>query len=73
MSELARIKKFRRYRVDAITDSSTGPMVALSLRLRESDAVPYFEFAVDPQTALEMSKSLCDAVDHIQRARSVRH
>ena len=43
--ELERVKRFRRYSVDGITESSTGPMVAVCLYLEEPDQEPYFQKA----------------------------
>ena len=60
MSETARISRFKRFTIEQITESQHGPLVAVCLYARSSDQTPRIEFAVDPQTALEMGELIRD-------------
>ena len=60
MSDTARIDRFKRFTVEQITESSHGPLVAVCLYARSSDQTPRIEFAVDPQTAIQMAELIRD-------------
>lgn len=60
MSETERIAALKRYTISQITESTRGPLVAVSLYAGRADQKPYIEFSVDPNLAVEIGEALSD-------------
>ena len=72
---MPKIVMLTRYGIDSISESSTGPMVAVRLyaSTRHGAEVLHTEFALDPDLATEIGQALCDAASRMKRIEPTQH
>lgn len=73
---MPKITMLTRYGIDIISESTTGPMVAVRLYSSNRSGtkqILHSEFALDPDLAMEIGQALCDAASRMRRTRPIRH